>query len=96
MIVQRPRASWRGKVVDHVECSQDWGDALVMCQSVSLHFTDGSTLHLALDWRGDACYISEQTVPAPSKAMPPPLDEEGAALWGVLQQGPQEESASRD
>jgi hypothetical protein len=37
---------------------------LVMCDNgIVIHFTDGTKLALASDWRGDECYISQYQPP---------------------------------
>ena len=36
-------------------------DSLVMCESITIIFDDGSRLLLRTDWRGGECYISQRT-----------------------------------
>lgn len=49
-----------GKTIAEVR-TPDGGDDLVMCESVQIIFTDGTSLFLAPDLRGDDAFLSEHT-----------------------------------
>ena len=58
MIVSQPASDHTGKVIASITGGTFLSD-LVMCGEVRIKFTDGSELHLATDWRGSECYISQ-------------------------------------
>ena len=60
MILSRSTKEHAGKCVRAIR-SDDGSDKLVMCETVTIEFTDGSEIRLACDWRGGECYISEYT-----------------------------------
>jgi hypothetical protein len=59
-ILSQARAVHAGKTVDSITADGVSAD-LVMAHEVVIKFTDGSSIVLALDWRGDECYISQRT-----------------------------------
>ena len=61
MILSRPIAAHIGKIVSEVQTDGYHRDDIVMCREVVIIFTDGTSIRLRTDWRGEVCYISEHT-----------------------------------
>lgn len=61
MILSRNVKTHIGKIVSEISCNSSKDD-LVMCDSVTIKFTDGTSILLGVDWRGNECYISEYEI----------------------------------
>ena len=61
MILQRDIKTYVGKIIKEIRADSLSGANLVMCDEVVVDFTDGTTIVLRTDWRGNDCYISEYT-----------------------------------
>ena len=64
VLLSRNPKQLAGKTVAEVVPIGSYDDSdLIMCEAIEIRFTDGTRLHLALDWRGAECYISEYKLP---------------------------------
>lgn len=85
-ILSQPKDVWCGRTIASITVRRAGRREidLVMVDAVTFTFTDGTSLCLGLDWRGDEAYISEY-VPAVQDAAPGSLQGDDLAIWHVLE-----------
>ena len=58
MLLDRNKSGHKGKVIREIR-ADGFNDTLGMCSEIKIIFTDGTSIILGRDWRGQECYISE-------------------------------------
>jgi hypothetical protein len=54
--------TYRGKEISRItRDDSNIRNDLVMCDTIRIEFTDGTSIVLRPDWRGTECYISQMT-----------------------------------
>ena len=59
MNISQKTEEFEGKTIAKIQTDSGGEDTFYMVEKISIEFTDGTTLHLKTDWRGQDCYISQ-------------------------------------